>query len=88
MIVYIWQMAENSYKCYLANSNLEAVSDTTFDYDFGPTIAEMRAILTTYDIDKKDIVIAPVYNPSYYYKIDDAYRARIQELFWKDMESE
>lgn len=88
LIVYIWQMAENSYKCYLANSNLEAVSDTTFDYDVGPTIAEMRAILTTYDIDKKDIVIAPVYNPSYYYKIDDAYRTRIQELFWKDMESE
>ncbi|MDO5123613.1 MAG: M56 family metallopeptidase [Eubacteriales bacterium] len=90
LIVYIWQMAENSYKCYLANSNLEAVSDTTFDYDVGATIAEMRAILTTYDIDKKDIVIAPVYNPlsSYYYKIDDAYRARIQELFWKDMESE
>lgn len=90
LIVYIWQMAENSYKCYLANSNLEAVSDTTFDYDVGATIAEMRAILTTYDIDKKDIVIAPVYNPlsSYYYKIDDAYRARIQELFWKDMDSE
>lgn len=90
LIVYIWQMAENSYKCYLANSNLEAVSDTTFDYDVGATIAEMRAILTTYDIDKKDIVIAPVYNPlsSCYYRIDDAYRARIQELFWKDMESE
>ncbi|MGN0559142.1 MAG: hypothetical protein ACI4IS_06825 [Acutalibacteraceae bacterium] len=69
---------------------MEAVSDTTFDYNVGATIAEMRAILTTYDIDKKDIVIAPVYNPlsSYHYKIDDAYRIKIQELFWKDMDSE
>lgn len=86
LTVYIWQMAKNSYYCYLANTSLEAVSDNSFVYEVGATIAEMRAILTTYNIDKKDISVQPVINPlsSYYYEIDDAYRAKIKELFWKD----
>jgi beta-lactamase regulating signal transducer with metallopeptidase domain len=86
LTVYIWQMEKNSYYCYLANTSLEAVSDNSFVYEVGATIAEMRAILTTYDIDKKDIIIQSVINPlsSYYYEIDDTYRAKIKELFWKD----
>ena len=86
LTVYIWQMSENSYYCYLANTSLEAISDNSFVYEVGATIAEMRAILTTYDIDQKDISIHPVRNPlsSYYYEIDDEYRAKIKELFWKD----
>lgn len=86
LTVYIWQMSENNYSCYLANTSMEAISDNSFAYDVGASIAEMRAILTTYDIEQKDIVIHPVNNPlsSYYYEIDDNYRARIKELFWKD----
>ena len=85
LTVYIWQMAKNSYYCYLANTSLEAISDNSFVYEVGATIAEMRAILTTYDIDRKDITVQPVINPlsSYYYEIDDAYRAKIKELFWQ-----
>ena len=84
LTVYIWQMAKNSYYCYLANTSLEAVSDNSFVYEVGATIAEMRAILTTYDIDRKDITVQPVINPlsSYYYEIDDEYRTRIKEMFW------
>lgn len=65
---------------------MEAISDNSFAYDVGASIAEMRAILTTYDIDRKDITVQPVINPlsSYYYEIDDAYRAKVKELFWKD----
>ena len=85
LTVYVWQMSANNYSCYLANTSLEAISDNSFVYEVGATIAEMRAILTTYDIDRKDITVQPVINPlsSYYYEIDDAYRAKIKELFWQ-----
>ena len=85
LTVYIWQMSKDNYSCYLANTSMEAISDNSFAYDVGATIAEMRAILTTYDIDRKDITVQPVINPlsSYYYEIDDAYRAKVKGLFWK-----
>lgn len=84
LTVYIWQMSKDNYSCYLANTSMEAISDNSFAYDVGATIPEMRAILTTYDIDQKDITVQPVINPlsSYGYRIDDAYRAKVKELFW------
>ena len=86
LTVYVWQMSEGRYSCYLVNTAEEAVSDNSFVYEAGTTIAEMRAILTTYDIDKKDIIVQPISNPlsSYYYEINDEYRTIIKELFWKD----
>lgn len=86
LTVYIWQMSKDNYSCYLANNSMEAVSDNSFAYDVGATIAEMRAILTTYDIDRNDITIQPVRNPlsSYYYEIDSAYRKKVKDWFWKD----
>lgn len=85
LTVYIWQMSKDNYSCYLANTSMEAISDNSFAYDVGASIAEMRAILTTYNIDQKDITVRPVINPlsSYYYDIDDAYRAKVKELFWQ-----
>ena len=86
LTVYIWQMSKDNYSCYLANTSMEALSDNSFAYDIGASISEMRAILTTYDIDRNDITIQPVRNPlsSYYYVIDTAYRTKVKELFWKD----
>ena len=86
LTVYIWQMSKDNYSCYLANTSMEAISDNSFAYDIGASISEMRAILTTYDIDRNDITIQPVRNPlsSYYYVIDTAYRTKVKELFWKD----
>ncbi len=87
LTVYIWEMGENIYECHLANTAREALTDQSFVYTVGAaTIPEMRAILTTYNVDKKDITVQPVINPlsSYYYEIDDTYRANIKELFWKD----
>ncbi len=85
LTVYVWQMSKDNYSCYLANTSMEAISDNSFAYDVGTTIPEMRAILTTYNVDEKDITVQPVINPlsSYYYEIDDAYRAKIKELFWQ-----
>ena len=87
LTVYIWQMSKDNYSCYLANTSMEAISDHSFAYDVGASIAEMRAILTTYDIDRNDITIQPVRNPlsSYYYTIDDEYREKIKNLFWADV---
>ncbi len=86
LTVYIWQMSKDNYSCYLANTSMEAISDNSFAYDVGASIAEMRAILTTYDIDRNDITIQPVRNPlsSYYYEIDNAYRKKVKDWFWKD----
>ena len=86
LTVYVWQTAEDRYLCYLANTAMEAISDNSFCYEVGATIPEMRMILTTYDIEQKDITVQPVTNPlsSYYYEIDEEYRATIKELFWKD----
>lgn len=86
LTVYIWQMSKDKYSCYLANTSMEAISDNSFAYDIGASISEMRAILTTYDIDRNDITIQPVRNPlsSYYYEIDNAYRKKVKDWFWKD----
>ena len=59
-------------------------ADQSFAFDVGATIAEMRAILTTYDIDRKDITVQPVINPlsSYYYEIDAPYQEEVRTVFW------
>ena len=84
LTVYIWQMSANNYQCYLVNRGIDMFADQSFAFEVGATISEMRAILTTYDIDQKDIVLHPVNNPlsSYYYEINDAYRSKIKEMFW------
>lgn len=86
LTVYIWQMSENNYRCYLTNTHIDAASDESFAFEKGATMEEMRAILFTYDIDRKDITIRTEVNllSSYYYKIDDEYQARVKELFWND----
>lgn len=84
--VYIWQMSKSNYQCYLVNRGIDMFADQSFAFEVGATIAEMRAILTTYDIDPNDITIHPVNNPlsSYYYEITDAYRSEVTELFWSE----
>ena len=61
--LYVWQMAPDSYSCGLMlgtnrNKTLEELINLK-----GASIAEMRAILSTYDIDEKDIIIIPWQNP-------------------------
>ena len=61
--LYVWQIGPNSYSCGLMlgtnrNKTLEELINLK-----GVTIAEMRAILSTYDIDEKDIIIIPWQNP-------------------------
>lgn len=91
LTVYVWQMAENNYRCYLANTAMEAISDNSFAYTVkdSATIEEMKVILSSYDIDKSEITIQPVNNPlsSYYCEINDSYRAKVKAMFWGDTDS-
>ena len=76
--VYIWQLAAGSYSCaLLPGRNLSYTMEEIMDLHKAPTtMAEMRTILSTYDIERSKIILMPVRMPfsSYYYVIDDAYR--------------
>jgi hypothetical protein len=61
--LYVWQMAPDSYSCGLMpgtnrNKTLEELINLK-----GASIAEMRAILSTYGIDEEDVYIIPWQNP-------------------------
>ena len=61
--VYVWQMGPNSYSCgVMLGTNRNKTLDELMNLK-GATIEEMRAILSTYDIDEKDISIIPWQNP-------------------------
>ena len=88
LTVYVWEMAKDIYECHLANTAQEAASGGQgYVYTIGAvTVEEMKAILTTYGVDRKEIVIRPVISPwsSYLYEINEAYTAKIKALFWED----
>ena len=86
LIIYVWQMDEDDYRCYPVSRFIESFIDRSFAFEIGATIREMRTILTTYDIEKEDIAIQPIINPlsDYEYEINDEYRERVTELFWQD----
>lgn len=50
------------------------------------SMEEMRAIVATYSIPEQDVIITPIIQPysSYFYEINDKYRAQIEALFWSD----
>ncbi len=85
--IYIWQMSENNYKCYPVNAGIDATAQHSLFFDTGASIPEMRAILSTYEIKKEDVIIQPTASPisSYYYKINDDYCEKIKKLFWEDI---
>ena len=61
--VYVWQMAAGSYSCGLKpGTNRDKTLEELMNLK-GTSIAEMRAILSTYDMDVKDIFIIPWQNP-------------------------
>jgi len=61
--VYVWQMGQGSYSCgVLPGTNQEKTIEELMNLK-DATIAEMRAILSTYDIDAEDVFIIPWQNP-------------------------
>ena len=88
--IYVWQMAENSYSCgVLPGLNRNYSREEIFALHKNPaSLNEMRDIIACYLVEglavKEDITLVPVTMPhsSYSYEINDAYRAKLNELFW------
>jgi hypothetical protein len=61
--VYVWQMAPGSYSFgVLPGTNREKTLEELWNMK-GANADEMRAILSTYDIDESEIIIIPWQNP-------------------------
>ncbi|MBE6778011.1 MAG: hypothetical protein E7541_01335 [Ruminococcaceae bacterium] len=84
LTVFVWEIAEGQYRCYLMDTLTVAISDMNYAFTNGCTIGEMRAILDTYSLSREQISVQPVRNPlsSYYYEVDDAYIRQVIERFW------
>lgn len=69
--VYVWQMAENDYRFGLMQgTNREKTLDEKMALK-GATAEEMALILSTFDIDEKDIFVMPWSNPASSYMITE-----------------
>lgn len=84
LTVYIWQLSELHYGCYLVSTSMDTLTDTSFTFENGASIQEMLTIISSYSIGKENVTIKPVRNPisSYYYEINDEYRQSLEEYFW------
>ena len=61
--VYVWQIVPNSYSFgVLPGTNREKTYEELFSLK-GASPEEMRAILSSYDIDEDDVIIIPWQNP-------------------------
>ena len=61
--VYVWQMAPNSYSCgVMEGTNRDKTLEEMMNMK-GASIDEMKAILSSYDIPKENIIIIPWQNP-------------------------
>lgn len=84
LIVYIWEWTPDNYSCALESALYDAISDKSFSFTKGCSMAEMRAILSGYNIKQERIKIKVVNNPisSYRVKITQKYEREIEKKFW------
>lgn len=84
LTVYIWEWTPDNFKCALGSSILDALSDMSFAFTKGCTMAEMRAILSSYNIKREMVRIKVVNNPlsSWRQEITAKYQKEVTEKFW------
>lgn len=88
--VYIWQMAPESYSCALLPAGAEEPAQETLWSlcQSAVSLEDAREIVASYfpEISSRQVHICPISMPhsSYYYTINDAYRAETESLFWSD----
>lgn len=84
LIVYICELSPNDYKCALESALYDDISDKSLTVINGCSMAEMRAILSSYNVKREKIKIRVVNNPlsSYRAKITEKYRRKIEKKFW------
>lgn len=83
--VYVWQMAENTYRCGLMSGTNRSKSDKEILEleKRSLSVEETKAILNEIDVERSDIVVIPIIQSysSYAYEIDDAYKEKVANLF-------
>lgn len=86
LCVYIWQMAKDSYSCALLSGNkYPHTQEDLWDYHrSGASIDEMRAIVSSYGLDRDMVSVIPIqmWHSSYAYTIDEEYTRQLEALFW------
>ncbi len=84
LIVYICEWSPNNYKCALESALYDDISDKSLTVINGCSMAEMRAILSSYNIKREKIKIRVVNNSlsSYRINITEKYRREIEKKFW------
>lgn len=83
--VYVWQMAENSYRCgMMSGTNRNKTDEEIWGLQVQSlSVEETKAILDAIGVEKSDIIFIPITQPysSYLYEIDDAYKESVTKLF-------
>ena len=83
LVVYQWQMAENSH-CWglLSGGDSHEMADLLALVP--ASLEEIRLIVDSYGLSPEQITVCPIrmHYSSYYYPIDDAYEKQIAQMFW------
>ncbi|MBE6780694.1 MAG: hypothetical protein E7545_06930 [Ruminococcaceae bacterium] len=84
LIVYVCEWSPNNYKCALESALYDDISDKSLTVINGCSMAEMRAILSSYNVKREKIKIRVVNNSlsSYRINITEKYRREIEKKFW------
>ncbi len=84
LIVYIWKWTPNNYQCALETALYDDISDKSFAFTKGCSMAEMRAILSNYNVKQERVKVKIINNPlsSYRIKITEKYKREIEKKFW------
>ncbi|MDO5405979.1 MAG: hypothetical protein Q4F28_01450 [Eubacteriales bacterium] len=83
--VYVWQMAENSYRCgMMSGTNRNKTDEEIWGLqEKSLSVEETKAILNEIGVEENSIIVIPIAQPysSYLYEIDDAYKEKVLDLF-------
>lgn len=83
--IYVWQMAEDSYRCgMISETGAEKRDEQILELQFKSlSINEAMAIIEEVGISKDRITVYPITQPfsSYSYEIDEEYTEKVKQLF-------
>ncbi len=83
--LYVWQMAEGSYRCGLlpGTNRIKTEKEIWNLIQNSTTVGEMNVILNSYGIPRENVFVMPIHHPfsSYWYEIDEAYTAAVRAMF-------
>ena len=84
--VYVWQTEEGEYRCgAMGGTNVGKSNEDILNLEMnGATFKEMRAILSSYNIAKENIIIIPIRIDEAGFEIVTTDFTRINEVFWEN----